>query len=611
MVMIHSWWTEHRLQQIRLSLSIKNGNIMFSTIFSRHAPNRLATMGGAAHLAMARGGWRTSELRVRTLGWCALFLVFAQMLVAGSALAQGAVRERSLLVPIPQQQELQGIRQQQRIALVIGNGAYHRAPLRNPLNDAQAMAATLGPLGFAVTKLENASKGQMLDAIRKFGDTIKNGGVGLFYFAGHGIQVNGKNFLLPVDADIQREDEVEAGGVNTNLVLGKMGTAKNSLNIVILDACRDNPFERSFRSAEQGLAPMEAPFGTLIAFSTAPGAVALDGADKHGLYTEHLLRNITEPGLKIEDVFKRTRFAVRYKTGGRQIPWENTSLEGDFFFVAPPTGTATPSGAATAEIAFWNSIKDSRSPAEFEAYLRRYPAGQFVDLARERQEALQSGRPGASSGSVGTGTTTETLTRQQGRFSFSREEERDRETRFTKDRELQARLSAPCPEPLRQRPIVIDIVEESRADGLVWTERSARFAQLLSQNLQKAGLVTNVARPQGPSGSLTFDLAGRSSVSSADVSRYKGSYSIQGMVFSQQGSNRLVRLKETSVSAELALRDPADRIITLVEVSGATFSSQDTSSSGRDLTKQQASDASSQLYTAFCSASVAPGRLGQ
>jgi hypothetical protein len=312
-----------------------------------------------------------------------------------------------------------------------------------------------------------------------------------------------------VDADIQGDDEVEAGGVSANLVLAKMDTAKNRLNIVILDACRDNPFERSFRSTQQGLAPMEAPSGTLIAFSTAAGKVAADGSGKHSPYTEHLLRNIVEPGLKLEDVFKRTRSAVRLMTKGRQIPAEYTWLEGEFFFAGPPKETAAQSASANAEIAFWITIKDSPSPAEFEAYLQRYPSGQFADLARERQSALRAGRPGTPSGSIGKGTTPESSMRPPQRFSFSHEEQRDREAQLARDGEIQARLSAPCSEASRKRPIVIDIVEESRADGLVWTERSARFAQLISLNLQQAGLATDIARPKGPSGRLTPDLLAR------------------------------------------------------------------------------------------------------
>jgi uncharacterized caspase-like protein len=478
-----------------------------------------------------------------------------------------------------------GAAQERRTALVIGNSAYQKSPLVNPVNDAQGMAATLGSLGFTVTKIENASKSQMSDAIRKFGDTIKFGGVGLFYFAGHGVQVNGENFLLPVDDDIQEKNQVAIKGIEAKLVLQAMSHAKNRLNVVILDACRNDPFVPGASRAlvptgntdglprsdsVGGLARMDALVGTLIAFATAPDSVAADGSGKNGVYTENLLRHITEPGLRIEDVFKRTRFAVRQETSGRQVPWENTSLEGDFYFVAPSTGSAAPSGSAA----------------------------QSTTLVRDQQAALPPSRSETAAAQP---------VRSPSGFSFSREEEKDRARQFAKADAIRARLQAPCPEALRQRPIVIDITEESRADGLIATERSSRFAQLVSQHLQQAGLTTSFAVSQGQSAGP----AGRSSASAGRASRPQGNYSIQGVVFSQQGTNRLARLNEASVNAELALRDPAGRIITMVEVSGERFAGQDSSAAARALTKEQASDASSQLYTAFCGASIDMGRPGR
>jgi uncharacterized caspase-like protein len=483
--------------------------------------------------------------------WHVALVLLAQMLFVTGSWAQGGAAER-------------------RTALVIGNSAYQKSPLVNPVNDAQAMAASLGSLGFTVTKIENASKGQMADAIRKFGDTIKLGGVGLFYFAGHGVQVNGENFLIPVDDDIQEKNQVATKGIEAKVVLQAMGNAKNRLNVVILDACRNNPFAQNVSRAlvptgntdgrarsdsASGLAPMEALVGTLIAFATAPESVAADGSGKNGVYTENLLRNISEPGLRIEDVFKRTRFAVRQETSGRQVPWENTSLEGDFYFVAPAAGSAASSGSAA----------------------------QSTASAREQQASLQTNR---------SETTPAKPVRSPSGFSFAREEEKDRTTRFGKDDEIRARLQAPCPDALRQRPIMIDITEESRADGLISTERSSRFAQLVNLNLQQAGLTTSLAGSQAqPAGAAA--KAGR-------APRSQGSYSVQGVVFSQQGANRIIRLNEASVNAEIALRDPAGRIITMVEVSGERFAGQDSSAAARALTKEQANDASSQLYTAFC-----------
>jgi len=237
---------------------------------------------------------------------------------------------------------------EQRIALVIGNGGYKSSPLINPVNDARAMVRVLGESGFRVISRENAGQKEMQLALRDFGDALKNGGVGLFYYAGHGMQVKGRNYLIPVDAHIEREDEVVYNGVDANQVLDKMESAGNRLNIVILDACRNNPFARGFRSAGNGLAQMDAPVGTLIAFSTAPGSVASDGTGDNGLYTQYLLRTIKAPGTKIEDVFKRVRANVRRDTEGKQIPWESTSLEGDFVFVPRPPKPPAPAGGQSA-----------------------------------------------------------------------------------------------------------------------------------------------------------------------------------------------------------------------------------------------------------------------
>jgi len=158
--------------------------------------------------------------------------------------------------------------QEQRVALVIGNSAYADAPLRNPVNDARALAGELRRIGFKVTLLEDADLPKMFAAIRGFGDELRAGGVGLFYYAGHGVQMRGRNYLIPVGAQIEREDEVVYRSLDAGQVLNKMETAGNRVNIVILDACRNNPFARSFRSMSSGLAVMEAPVNTLIAFAT-------------------------------------------------------------------------------------------------------------------------------------------------------------------------------------------------------------------------------------------------------------------------------------------------------------------------------------------------------
>jgi uncharacterized caspase-like protein len=233
-----------------------------------------------------------------------------------------------------------------RMALVIGNSAYEGAPLRNPVNDARDLATALTDSGFEVTRLENANLRELRNSLRDFGDRLKRqGGIGLFYFAGHGMQVRGRNYLIPVAAQIEREDEVEFESLDANLVLEKLDAAGNRFNIVILDACRNNPFARAFRSAAQGLAQMDAPSGAVVAFATSPGSVASDGTGRNGLYTQHLIQNVQRSGLTIEEVFKQVRAAVRRDSGGKQTPWESTSLEGDFYF--HPADAAT-TDAATA-----------------------------------------------------------------------------------------------------------------------------------------------------------------------------------------------------------------------------------------------------------------------
>lgn len=235
-----------------------------------------------------------------------------------------------------------------RHALVIGNSKYAQVPLSNPANDATAMAKVLTRAGFTVDLKLDADQRQMDAAIRAFGDRLKGDTVGLFYFAGHGVQVKGRNFLLPVGTTVQREDEVPFKAIDAQQVLDKMDAAKNRVNVVILDACRDNPFAKASRSTAGsggGLSQMDAPSGSLLAFATAPGSVASDGKGSNGLYTQHLLANLERPGLPVEEVFKRTRLGVRLDSRGQQVPWENTSLEGDFYFF-PPTPGSTKAAAA-------------------------------------------------------------------------------------------------------------------------------------------------------------------------------------------------------------------------------------------------------------------------
>src|SRR5690349_4427719 len=281
---------------------------------------------------------------------------------------------------------------EQRVALVIGNSAYKESPLSNPGNDAADMAKALSEMGFKVILRRNANTRAMREAVREFGTELRRAQVGLFYYAGHGVQIRGANYLIPVGGDIRGEADVEDQGVDANYVLRTMEEAQTKINIVILDACRNNPYASGFRSASRGLAQMTAATGTLIAFSTAPGSIAADGSGRNGLYTQYLLASLRQPDTDILKGFQRTRAGVVKETGGKQTPWESTSLTGDFYFRgggAPAAGGSSSSAiiaapAVDAEVLFWDSMKSSTNPADFQAYLDQYPNGRFAGLARNR-----------------------------------------------------------------------------------------------------------------------------------------------------------------------------------------------------------------------------------
>lgn len=223
---------------------------------------------------------------------------------------------------------------ERRIALLIGNAAYKSiGPLKNSVNDAADMGKALKQLGFNCIVGLDATRTQMRDAVREFGDEIKKGGVGVFFYAGHGVQIDGENYLVPVDARVERKHEIEDECLKVSSVLRAMEEANNKLNIIILDACRDNPF-RSFRSMDKGLATMNAPSGSLLCYATSPGSVASDGVGRNGLYTSALLKHIATPGLNVVELFMNVRNDVADHSKNKQIPWENSSLRGHFYFVS-------------------------------------------------------------------------------------------------------------------------------------------------------------------------------------------------------------------------------------------------------------------------------------
>jgi uncharacterized protein YgiM (DUF1202 family) len=299
-----------------------------------------------------------------------------------------------------------------RVALVVGNGDYTAeiGKLKNPTSDAQMMADTLTGLGFEVSLVTDADQKAMKRAIREFGQKLREtgpNGIGLFYYAGHGVQVDGENFLLPIGAEIQAEGDVELEAVSASSILSQMQFAGNAVNLVFLDACRNNPLTRSFRSGSRGLARVDAPRGSFVGYSTAPGDVSVDGESNNSPYALALVEELTTPGISIEEAHRAVRGKVLAATNQRQTPWDSSSLTGPVVLktaaeqpqvaaVTPAPAPSEPSGGAStqqAELLFWDSIKHSDNPATFEAYLTQFPNGVFAGLARAKIAELDSGDP--------------------------------------------------------------------------------------------------------------------------------------------------------------------------------------------------------------------------
>jgi len=292
-----------------------------------------------------------------------------------------------------------------RIALVIGNSNYKIAPsLPNPANDARLMSKTLRGLGFDVIERIDADRETMLLATFELQDrliAVGKDAVGLFYYAGHGVQVGGENYFIPLKTEIVQEREVPVKAVSASFVLKQMEFAGNRMNFVILDACRNNPFPASTRATTRGLARMNAPTGSLVAYSTGPGEVAADGVGGNSPYVLALTEAMQLPGVPAELMFKRVREQVLEATNDKQTPWEESSLKGaDFYFNSPtavlispaPTPAILPADTAATDRLFWESIKNSDNPEMFRAYLQQYPNGNFSSLARIQLDELKAAR---------------------------------------------------------------------------------------------------------------------------------------------------------------------------------------------------------------------------
>lgn len=275
---------------------------------------------------------------------------------------------------------------EERVALVIGNGAYKNvSALANPMNDAADIAQTLRALEFEVIERSNLDRKKMAEAIRLFGGKLDNSSVGLFYYAGHGLQVGGQNYLLPLNAPIATADEVPYESISVNRVLAKMETARNGLNIMILDACRNNPFQGrgGFRSVNTGLARINAPTGSLIVYATAPGEKASDGVGRNGLFTKHLLQNMTRPGLDVALMLRDTRAAVMQESqrlGHKplQVPWESSSLLNAFCFAGCGATKVEPKQAAS--VPMFLTAEPAKTTAKNNTIGVKKVAGRYIKL---------------------------------------------------------------------------------------------------------------------------------------------------------------------------------------------------------------------------------------
>jgi formylglycine-generating enzyme required for sulfatase activity len=293
---------------------------------------------------------------------------------------------------------------EKRVALVVGNARYADRPLRNPGNDSALMARTLTTLGFDVQVASDVDRRSMLNALRDFEIRALGADVALFYFAGHGVQVGGANYLIPVNAGIRLENDVPDEAIDAATVLRRIEDSRAKVGLVVLDACRDNPFPGASRSSARGLARMNAPTGTIVAYATAPGSTADDGSGDNGTYTAALARFLTTPGLDVKEIFDRTAQEVERVTNGKQRPREDIGLRGRFALLEAPVVPAAPSVSLMAsaeatpmapdpDVEAWELAKRRDTLASYEAYLQAFPRGRYVPSARSALAGLRVDSP--------------------------------------------------------------------------------------------------------------------------------------------------------------------------------------------------------------------------
>ena len=280
----------------------------------------------------------------------------------------------------------------ERVALVIGNFAYQNVPrLANPQNDAADIAAALERLGFDVTHADNLTYDAMRRALRAFSKVAAGKDIAIIYFAGHGIEVDHQNYLIPVDAHLSSDLDIAYEAIPIDMLLGAVERA-TGLRLILLDACRNNPFAASMkmtstsRSIGRGLSRVEPGTGVLVSFAAKEGTIAADGAGRNSPYTKALLSEIARPGLEVNILFRKVRDDVLRETGGAQEPYTYGSLSSTLFYIRPPMETIEKkqdrSDPKAIELSYWNSVKESNDAAFIKSYIKRYPNGEFVTLAK-------------------------------------------------------------------------------------------------------------------------------------------------------------------------------------------------------------------------------------
>lgn len=466
-------------------------------------------------------------------------------------------------------------------ALLFGNSNYSIGQLDNPANDAQDLAETLRSVDFDTTVKLNQDGEAMKNAIRTFSEKIKgNDGIALFFFAGHGVQVNGENYLLPVGIPFKNEQEVEKHAVPANMILRYMEDSKNRVNLVVLDACRNNPFIKTRALKTRGLAPMDAPSGSLVAFSTAPGTEASDGAGRNGLYTQHLMANIKVPGLTIEQLFKRTREGVEIESekimGRKQSPREESSLKGgDMYFVPPATKETTVDSAAV-EMAYWNSIANSSNPSDFSSYLAQYPQGRFADLARNRlnTDKISAGaKPEARAVTEDQSTATAPSVPAGPRMAMAKPGKvysSPKSFKFDDDDDVAVKaaefISISCRDTIKNMRVRLQINSGAKGEP---------FRSAIEKRLHSIGV--KVAASGDP-----VDLV------------------MKGVIEVFSGVNRMTNTNEVDFQADFTLALPSGKKVASAETKGGSFAGRNTTRAVRGIWEEKSEETVGKLFGDYC-----------